>query len=89
MPALRAASSGYLWLEAGQFHEVAAPTVDVIDTTGAGDAFHGAFALMLAEGHSSDQCARAAVIVAAEKCTRLGGRAGLPDRRRFDALMQA
>lgn len=78
---------GYLWLEAGQFHEVAAPKVDVIDTTGAGDAFHGAFALMLSEGHPTDVCARAAAIVAAEKCTRLGGRAGLPDRKRFDALM--
>ena len=79
---------GYLWLEAGQFHELAAPKVDVIDTTGAGDAFHGAFALMLAEGHATEFCARAAVVVAAEKCTRLGGRAGLPDRRRFDALMR-
>ena len=78
---------GYLWLEGGTFHESPAPRVDVIDTTGAGDAFHGAFALMLAEGHASDVCARAASYAAAEKCTRLGGRAGLPDRKRLNALL--
>ena len=78
---------GYLWLEGGQFHERPAPKVDVVDTTGAGDAFHGAFALMLAEGHPTELCVRAAAFAAAEKCTRLGGRAGLPDRRRLDALL--
>ncbi len=80
---------GYLFFEAGTFHEIPAPAVDVIDTTGAGDAFHGAFALLLGEGHPSEICARAGAITAAEKCTRLGGRAGLPTRRRLDALLAA
>ncbi|WP_310498443.1 PfkB family carbohydrate kinase [Sandarakinorhabdus sp.] len=79
---------GYLWLEGGAFHEIAAPVVEVIDTTGAGDAFHGAFALMLSEGCPSEVCARAGAFAAAEKCTRLGGRAGLPTRKRLEALMQ-
>ena len=60
----------------------------MVDTTGAGDAFHGAFTLMLAEGHAADICARAAVLAAAEKCTRLGGRAGLPTRKRLTELMR-
>jgi sulfofructose kinase len=81
---------GYLWLEGGAFHEQPAHTPEaIVDTTGAGDAFHGAFALMLAEGRPTAECARAAAIVAAEKCTRLGGRAGLPTRGRLNQLMGA
>lgn len=82
-------ADGYLWLENGRFQEMPAPKVEVIDTTGAGDAFHGAFTLMLSEGKPTEVCARAGCIAAAEKCTRLGGRAGLPDRRRLDKLMRA
>jgi sulfofructose kinase len=79
---------GYLWLDADGFHTVPSHPVDlVVDTTGAGDAFHGAFALMLSEGHPVKECARAGAIAAAEKCNRLGGRAGLPTRARLDSLL--
>ena len=43
-------SEGYAWRERGGGGHVPAFSVSVTDTTGAGDAFHGAFALMLAEG---------------------------------------
>ena len=66
---------------------VPAPSVDVIDTTGAGDAFHGAFALILAEGHPVQHCAVVAAEVAARKCTRLRSSAGLPRRAGVTALM--
>ncbi|MEW5899896.1 MAG: PfkB family carbohydrate kinase [Acidobacteriota bacterium] len=52
--------------------------VDVVDTTGAGDAFHGAFAYALARGWGVERCAEFAAAVAAIKCTRVGGRTGLP-----------
>ncbi len=82
---------GYRWHERGALGNllsghVPAPKVDVIDTTGAGDAFHGAFALMLAEGHPIQRCAEIASAVAAAKCTRLGSRAGLPRRTAVAAL---
>ena len=84
---------GYRWHERGALGNlltghVPAPKVDVIDTTGAGDAFHGAFALMLAEGHPIQLCATVAAEVAAQKCTRLGSRAGLPWRAAVMALME-
>ncbi len=84
---------GYRWKEKGALGDilsghVAAPKVDVIDTTGAGDAFHGAFTLMLAEGRTTQQCATVACEVAARKCTRLGSRAGLPRRDSVEALGQ-
>jgi sulfofructose kinase len=78
---------GYLYLEGETYHQVPAPKVDVIDTTGAGDAFHGAFALFIGEGQTSEIAAKAGSIAAAEKCTRLGGRAGLPTRQRLNALL--
>ena len=85
---------GYRWHEAGALGNlltghVPAPSVDVIDTTGAGDAFHGAFVLMLAEGHPVQTCATVAAEVAAKKCTRLGSRAGLPRRAEVAALRDA
>jgi len=79
---------GYLWRErVGGGGHVPAFSVSVTDTTGAGDAFHGAFALMVAEGCPVAECARAAAAVAAMKCMRLGSRAGLPTRTELDAFL--
>ena len=52
--------------------------VDVVDTTGAGDTFHGAFAYGLALGWTTRRCCEFASAVAAIKCTKPGGRTGLP-----------
>jgi sulfofructose kinase len=78
---------GYLWRERDGGGRVAAFPVCVTDTTGAGDAFHGAFALMLAQGQPAAECARRACGVAALKCRRLGARAGLPTRAELDAFL--
>ena len=53
--------------------------VEVVDTTGAGDVFHGALAFSLAGGTPIEEAVRFASGVAALKCTRPGGRAGIPD----------
>jgi sulfofructose kinase len=55
-------------------------SVDAVDTLAAGDVFHGAFALALAEGHAMEEIMRFASAAAAIKCTRFGGRAGAPTR---------
>ena len=65
-----------------------APAVDVVDTTGAGDAFHGAYLVAIAETGDIMRAARFATAVAALKCTRLGGRAGLPTRREAEAFIR-
>lgn len=52
--------------------------VDVTDTTGAGDVFHGAFIYGLLNEYDIEYTARFANAVAAIKCTRQGGRAGIP-----------
>ncbi|MES2978182.1 MAG: PfkB family carbohydrate kinase [Pseudomonadota bacterium] len=71
---------GYVWLEEGQLRHVPAPVVDVVDTLAAGDVFHGALALALAEGQPVDAAARFACVAASLKCTRFGGRLGCPTR---------
>jgi sulfofructose kinase len=69
---------GYLWLENGELLHLPAPRIAAVDTNGAGDAFHGAFALGLARGQSEREAAHFAILVATLKCTRPGGRAGIP-----------
>ena len=58
-----------------------APTLTIapVDTTGAGDVYHGAFLYGLAQGWDPAYVARFSNVVAAIKCLRMGGRAGLPD----------
>ncbi len=55
--------------------------VRAVDTTGAGDSFHGAFAFAFAQGWDIEKCCTFASAVAAIKCTKPGGRTGLPDLR--------
>lgn len=52
--------------------------LEVIDTTGAGDVFHGAFIFGMLQGWRPDEIARFSSAVSSIKCTRLGGRAGIP-----------
>ena len=53
--------------------------VDVVDTTGAGDVFHGAFIFEYTRGKTWGECMRFAAAVSALKCTKFGGRTGIPD----------
>ncbi len=64
--------------EEGYFQMPSFP-VEVQDTVGAGDVFHGAYAVGLLRGLSPKEAARLATGVSCIKCTRIGGRAGIPD----------
>ena len=52
--------------------------VEPVDTTGAGDVFHGAFAFALFQDWTIRRCLEFANVAAALSCTRLGARAGIP-----------
>jgi sulfofructose kinase len=82
-------AEGYLWRTSvgEQGYQPAFAVRPVIDTTGAGDAFHGAFAWALAHGRNDAECARIAAAVAALSVRRLGARAGLPLREELEALL--
>ena len=78
---------GVWWLENRQPLHLAAFPIKAVDTLGAGDTFHGAFALALAEGCDLNQAMRFAAAAAALKCTRFGGISGTPTRHDVDAFL--
>jgi len=72
----------------GKYHEIPAFKIDVADTTGAGDVFHGAYIVALSEGMSHYECARFSSAVSAIKCTYPGGRTGIPTRSIVDRFLK-
>lgn len=73
---------GLVYLEGEELAEMPAFEVKVVDTTGAGDVFHGAFCYGLLQGFPLVRNLQFASAAAAIKCGRLGGRAGIPGRDR-------
>ena len=69
---------GLWWSDGAAAHHLPAYAIEAVDTTGAGDVFHGAFALALGAGLDTEDALRFSAAVAALKCTRPGGRAGIP-----------
>ncbi|WP_124728311.1 ribokinase [Staphylospora marina] len=61
-------------------------SVRVVDTTGAGDAFHAGLAVALAEGRSLPDAVRFAVCTGSLAVTRFGAQTGMPSRREVDEL---
>lgn len=78
---------GFAWLDHGKKRVVPAFAIKAIDTLAAGDVFHGAFALGLAEKLSVEDAGRFAGAAAGLKCTRWGGRVGIPTRQELDQFM--
>jgi ribokinase len=64
----------------GEAARVEAPEVRAVDTTGAGDAFLGAFAVGLAMGRSPVAAVRLGCVAAADSVTRRGTQASYADR---------
>lgn len=80
---------GTLWLDEQQrFQETPAFPVHVVDTLGAGDIFHGGFAVAFSEGQDIPHALRFASAAAALKCTRPGGAFACPTRAEVDALLK-
>ncbi len=62
--------------------------VDVKDTLGAGDVWHGAFTLLLGEGAGEEEAMRFAHAAAALKCTGFGGRKAAPSRAAVEQFLK-
>jgi len=90
-PAFLAATrgpDGTIWLdEARTVRDTPAFAVRAVDSLGAGDVFHGAFALALTEGQHIPDALRFASAAAALKCTRHGGILGCPRRPEVEAFL--
>jgi sulfofructose kinase len=79
---------GTIWLdEHHHLQQTPAFPVHTVDTLGAGDVFHGAFALAITEKQDLRAALRFASAAAALKCTRFGGAFAAPQRAEVDALL--
>lgn len=79
-------SSGSLLFDAGaEVARLSAPSVDAVDTTGAGDTFCGAFAAAIAEGRDYVDAARFATAAAALSVQVLGAVPSIPSRQAINA----
>ncbi len=76
--------NGLIWQRGSETGQIPAYKTAAVDTTGAGDAFHGAFAAALIKNMEFEQSLRFSSMVAALSCTKYGGRLGLPYLRDID-----
>lgn len=63
--------------------------VDAIDTTGAGDVYHGAYIYGLLQGWDMAGCMRFASATSAMKCTEIGARKGIPNLEKVKEFMKS
>jgi len=78
---------GLMWFDGTAVRHMPARATLSIDTLAAGDTWHGAFALALAERQPLLQALQFATTAASIKCSRFGGRVGIPDRAETNALI--
>ena len=72
-------ASGAYYPDGDKLYRVATPAVQAIDTIGAGDNFHAAFALALKKGFELPRAVKFSVAVASLSCREYGGRKGVPE----------
>lgn len=80
-------AEGALAADRGGAWRVAAPSVEVVSTLGAGDVFHGALMAMLLERRTLPEALRAANLAAALSCRAVDGRTGIPTLAELESAM--
>lgn len=78
---------GLIWQRGEQAGELAAIDADICDTTGAGDAFHGAFAAAIAKKMDWLDVLKYSSVAGTLCCTKMGARQGLPTKKEHEALL--
>ena len=79
---------GFFWLNESGVHNIPAFPIKAIDTNGAGDIFHGAYTLGVAEGLCVEDAARFASATAALKCSKGSGWESIPDRKAVEDFLK-
>ena len=88
IPVVTKGSDGGAYLIEDEIRYYRTFPVQCIDSTGAGDAFHGAFCHFLAEGLSIDRCLELASAVGAMNCLAIGGRSSLPTMDELSVFLE-
>jgi sulfofructose kinase len=86
-PGMTLGRDGALVYAEGRFHYSPGFVVETVDTTGAGDIFHGAFVYGLLQNWKVDRILEFSNAMAALNCTKLGARGGIRTRKEAERLM--
>jgi sulfofructose kinase len=78
IPVITQGGGGGTFLDGGTVKRYDTFEIDVVDSTGAGDSFHGAFCHFLSRGAALEQCLNLSSAVGALNCRSFGGRESLP-----------
>jgi sulfofructose kinase len=81
-------SGPVVWRDGEEIRRTPVFAVEAVDTLGAGDVFHGAFALALVEGRTIDAAIGFAAAAAGIKCTRFGGSTAAPGRAEVEEWLE-
>jgi len=79
---------GSLFIVDGDLYRFSTPVVQVVDSNGAGDVFHGAYAVAIVRGEDPHEAVRYASAAAALKCSREAGWNNLPRQEEVLAFMK-
>ena len=72
-------SKGVYWIDNGRIFHCSAPKINALETNGAGDVFHGAFARFIHANKTIQESIELATAAASLKCSRNGGIRSIPD----------
>lgn len=81
-------ANGIFYAKNGRVINIPSFAVEVVDTLGAGDIWHAAFALRLGEGAHESEAALFANAAAALKCREFGGRTATPNRAEVEKFLR-
>ena len=87
VPVLTDGANGGWYLNGGKTGQYPAFPVECLDSTGAGDAFHGAFCHFLSNGGEFEPCLELSSAVGALNCRAYGGQAALPDMEELTSFL--
>ena len=79
---------GLIWQHGAEQGKLPALNINAIDTTGAGDAFHGAFAAAIAKGLTWSETLNYSSIAGSLCCTKIGARLGLATEAELNAVFK-
>lgn len=80
---------GGMWYDGKEYVEYPIYDVPVVDSTGCGDVFHGAFVAAMLRGFDYPAACRFSSGVSSMKCTKPGGRAGIPTYDEVTAFLRS
>ncbi|MGE5325863.1 MAG: carbohydrate kinase family protein [Deltaproteobacteria bacterium] len=86
-PGMTLGRDGALLYSNGRYHYSPGFVIETVDTTGAGDVFHGSFVYGLLAGWDLDRILDFSNAMAGLNCTKLGARGGIASRRAAEKLM--